>query len=525
MASSEWKKWILVTVLAVLTALPQLMMLPALDRDEARFAQASRQMIQSGDLVDIRFQDTPRYKKPVGIHWAQAAVVSALPDGAINDIRAYRIPSILGAVLAAGALMWGLSGLIPSGVTVLAGVLLATSLTMGIEGAVAKTDGLLMGVSTLALAAIMRLYMGHGTRRAAWVFWLAMGCALLIKGPVTPAMAAVMVGILLLTDHNRAWIRALWVPGAILSLLLIVMPWALLITQKTHGLFWHDAIAGDLTPKLAGGHERHGGPFGLHSLILPFGLWPASVLLPAGLWFGWVHRREPLVRALLAWGIGGLLIFELTPTKLAHYALPTYGAFVALSVLGLGQMARATRWMGAVILAVGTGLMAVLMVVAAQTYHGDAHTAVICAGVTTGIGGVAVWAWLRQRTWSTAVVALALVTHFGLALTAAELRDLWLAPRMKEALHTAGWTPSTPVASLGYSEPSLVFALGRDLVLAPAPEAAAVLAKGGYVWASDAQDTALRTAVHTPITPLAHISGYNYSKGDPITLTLYKAAP
>ena len=47
----------------------------SIDRDEARFAQATKQMVESGDFVDIRFQDDVRYKKPVGIYWLQAAVV------------------------------------------------------------------------------------------------------------------------------------------------------------------------------------------------------------------------------------------------------------------------------------------------------------------------------------------------------------------------------------------------------------------------------------------------------------------
>ena len=55
--------------------LPGFFNIPAIDRDEARFAQATKQMVESGDFVDIRFQDDVRYKKPVGIYWLQAAVV------------------------------------------------------------------------------------------------------------------------------------------------------------------------------------------------------------------------------------------------------------------------------------------------------------------------------------------------------------------------------------------------------------------------------------------------------------------
>ena len=48
---------------------------PPLDRDESRFAQATAQMLESGDFTVIRFQEEPRFKKPVGIHWLQAASV------------------------------------------------------------------------------------------------------------------------------------------------------------------------------------------------------------------------------------------------------------------------------------------------------------------------------------------------------------------------------------------------------------------------------------------------------------------
>src|SRR5262245_28932496 len=65
-------------VVALLSFLPGFFSIPPIDRDEARFAQATKQMLESGDYVDIRFQDEVRYKKPVGIYWLQAAVVKKI---------------------------------------------------------------------------------------------------------------------------------------------------------------------------------------------------------------------------------------------------------------------------------------------------------------------------------------------------------------------------------------------------------------------------------------------------------------
>src|SRR2546423_9284004 len=89
-------------LISLVSSLPGFFNIPPVDRDEARFAQATRQMIESGDYIDLRFQDEVRYKKPVGIYWLQAGVVRAADALGIPDAHAtiwlYRIPSLIGAI-------------------------------------------------------------------------------------------------------------------------------------------------------------------------------------------------------------------------------------------------------------------------------------------------------------------------------------------------------------------------------------------------------------------------------------------
>ena len=66
----------LLALIAAALFLPGFTVLPPFDRDEARFAQASSQMLDSGNFIDIRFQDEARYKKPVGIYWLQTAATT-----------------------------------------------------------------------------------------------------------------------------------------------------------------------------------------------------------------------------------------------------------------------------------------------------------------------------------------------------------------------------------------------------------------------------------------------------------------
>ena len=74
--------------------LPGFFTLPPTDRDEARFAQATRQMLESGDFVDIRFQDEARHKKPVGIHWMQSATVALAARGGNGGFDTVRVKLI-----------------------------------------------------------------------------------------------------------------------------------------------------------------------------------------------------------------------------------------------------------------------------------------------------------------------------------------------------------------------------------------------------------------------------------------------
>src|ERR1700754_3692839 len=86
----------------LLLFLPGFFNIPPIDRDEARFAQATKQMVETSDFVDIRFQDEVRYKKPVGIYWLQAAAVEAasalgLPRAEVR-VWMYRVPPLIGAI-------------------------------------------------------------------------------------------------------------------------------------------------------------------------------------------------------------------------------------------------------------------------------------------------------------------------------------------------------------------------------------------------------------------------------------------
>src|SRR5690348_16463322 len=93
-------------LICVLAWLPGFFTLPPLDRDESRFAQATKQMLETGDFVDINLGGVPRYEKPVGIYWLQAASTAVFGTGARDSIWTYRVPSLLGALAGVAATFW-----------------------------------------------------------------------------------------------------------------------------------------------------------------------------------------------------------------------------------------------------------------------------------------------------------------------------------------------------------------------------------------------------------------------------------
>src|SRR5579863_4105600 len=190
--------------LCLMLYLPGIAAIPPLDRDEARFAQATRQMLETGDFLHIRFQDKARNNKPAGIYWLQAAAVSAFSTPASAAIWPYRLPSLIGASLAAmltfalGAALFGGGGdaLAARGTAMIAAVLLASALGVVAEAHIAKTDAALLAAVTAGQGALGLAYLRVRTGRpvpiwTAIVFWTAELAAIYLKGPPGPALAIV----------------------------------------------------------------------------------------------------------------------------------------------------------------------------------------------------------------------------------------------------------------------------------------------------------------------------------------------
>ena len=115
--------------------------IPPIDRDEARFAQASRQMVQSNDYVNIKFQDEIRAKKPIGIYWLQA--FSSKVFGS-EEIGSFRVPSLFSSLISILFVGFLTRLIFPLYQTIVVTLLFASSITFMGEAHLAKTDATLL---------------------------------------------------------------------------------------------------------------------------------------------------------------------------------------------------------------------------------------------------------------------------------------------------------------------------------------------------------------------------------------------
>src|SRR5215470_143175 len=203
---------------AMLFYLPGFFTIPPIDRDEARFAQATKQMVESGDFVDIRFQEDVRYKKPVGIYWMQAAAVETASALGLPRPQAriwiYRIPSLIGATGAVLLTYWTALAFVTRRGAILAALIMCSSVLLSVEARLAKTDAMLLLTVIAAMGAMARVYLswqrGEDPAHPPWswpaIFWTALAGGILLKGPLIlmfVGLAILMLGIL---DRNVAWL-------------------------------------------------------------------------------------------------------------------------------------------------------------------------------------------------------------------------------------------------------------------------------------------------------------------------------
>ena len=313
--------------------------IPPIDRDESRFAQASRQMAQSNDYVNIKFQDEIRAKKPIGIYWLQAFSTKVFGS---EDIGSFRVPSLLSSLISIMFVGFLTRLIFPLYQTIVVTLLFGSSITFMGEAHLAKTDATLLCLICIQQYYLLKLILNKNTSlRVKYLYpviiWVAFSFGVLVKGPLSFAILTPTIILFCCLQKSIDLIRALKPILGIIICGFIILPWFFAIEEATQGVFLQKAFNEDFFSKLQSGQEGHGALPGTHLLILSIAIWPIATFLPCLILFCLQNKNNIVVQFLISWIVPFWIIIEIIPTKLFHYSLPVIPAIAILSIGGMFQ--------------------------------------------------------------------------------------------------------------------------------------------------------------------------------------------
>jgi 4-amino-4-deoxy-L-arabinose transferase-like glycosyltransferase len=456
------RRWgpVALVLLTLIVLAPGSNLLPLMDRDEPRFAQASREMMERGEWIVPYFNGQYRLHKPILIYWLMRPCYAAL---GVTEFAA-RLPAIVCTALLVWLTFHVGARWFSAAAGFAAGFALLTCAQMLLVGRGALAD---MPTVLCVLAshwAMFELISDQSPRplwRWWWLFWGAMGVGFLAKGPVAILLPGLTLAFYRLAFWRRPlpWRRLRAGLGAPVTLA-IIAAWGIPALLRTQGEFYRVGIGHHVINRGLAPFEGHGS-FAPHYYFVAalFSLFPWIAFAGDGLRAvrqGWGEKNAFLV----SWVAGTYLVFTLYLTKLPHYVLP---AFPALMLL-LGQAAlpgsKSGRWatvwfwlVETVAVTLATGLIVFAIAWRPEGALGELRVlCVAAAGILSSLAALALF-WRRGRLALScgAVMTLALST----LLLGASMRSMTPSLRVREFARSL--PAETKCAAYRCGEPSLVF--------------------------------------------------------------------
>lgn len=314
--------------LASLLYLPFLGVVHLFDWDEINFAEAAREMLVTGNYLDVQIDYKLFWEKPPLFIWMQAICMKIF---GVNEFAA-RLPNAL-AGLVTLAVLYKMGSHVKNKTF---GLLWASMYLCSILPFFYFKSGIidpwfnLFIFSGIYFAIVYTTFQQKGWYAA--MAGVCIGLAILTKGPVALLVFGLTSGILVLVKKFRVsfqWLHLLWFLAA---LLMVGGSWFFVQIAFGNTQNVIDFIVYQIRlfrTKDAG----HGGFLLYHFVILFFGVFPASVFALTNLWgsrksmeeTNETESRENMIRLwirILFWVV--LLLFTYVSTKIIHYSSLCY---------------------------------------------------------------------------------------------------------------------------------------------------------------------------------------------------------
>jgi len=523
--------------LVLVACLPGLLALPPVDRTEVVYAQSTRGMLERGDLIDARFLDERFPFRPIGIYWLQMGSGALLGPSSWGAIATYRLPSLLGGILAVLSVWWLLRPLIGPRRSLMAAALFAVTPVVAIQSQLAIPEGPLLFAIVVAQLSLLRLYCARADEpqtHLALAFWVAQGFAILLNALAVPILSLSTIAALWVFDRDLGWLKRLQSAWGLPLMLAIAAPWLIIRAHFDNGVPFSSLTFSETLRALGGAQDMKWKAAPLtFTLGLILGFLPGALLWVPAARELWSNRSEPLQRFLLCWIAGYLVYLELISSKPALYTVqamfPAAAAAVALTLDRDGRLALPPLMLKLPAWAVLIGLIGLFA--GGLTYAGVPPSApiVLGAAVVTAVLTLAGRAASENRPalWiasSVAGFALLLAFTFGVALPRVE--QIWPAQRIADAIAPLRRCAPGPVSLLGFREPSSIFVLGRGSDADAEAIAKRMAARESGIavvedrWAADLAQALARHGAAVPARA-GCVSALNTMRGCPLSFWIY----
>jgi len=393
------------------------------DSDEGYYAEASREMVESGDWLTPRFNYENRFEKPILYYWLTASTYAMVGTGEAAA-RFWSAVSGVGLVL----LTWGIAG--GGGGTAsreagpatpdrrsswLAGIIVATCFGCFTMARWALPDLPLTFFITLGIWAALRASCEAGDPAPTSIGWWAIaglgaGLGFLTKGPVALVIPAVVLVPIWWRERRTIRIDPRGVALAVVIFAVTGLPWYILMWREHGAPYLRGFFVGDNVERFTTSRFNDARPIWYYAPVALGGLLPWSTYLLTFVWrpaIDVLRRRVALSDRqwrLLIWSIAPLIFYTLSIGKQPRYILPVLTPIavllaeaIARRIAASGRQAGLTgaTWATAALFVV-LGLLFVRM----QPVFVNTYPVLTWAGATVAFLAAGAFAWVAgSQTW------------------------------------------------------------------------------------------------------------------------------